>query len=458
MRQVEDDTALTELLTERRRFPVVSDKDPDRSAIIRTILLVSARSESAGADVLEAKSIAPAREALRGDVFTCIFLDNDFPDGAALDLLREVRTQAMITPIIVLVGAHAERAGTEAIRAGATDYLLKPELTPPLLRQCLRAAFRHQQSQEQIGRTQGELRLRDRAIASSSSGIINLRPPSPRLSHHLLLLQPRLLRHDWVRARRSDRAQLPLSARGETDARAVRQVRDGLREERDFQVVLRNYRKDGTLFWNDLTISPVREAGGALTHFIGVQTDITGRRGAEDALHQAVTRQRAMLRDVFASVTEGKLSLCMTQADLPSSLTWFADAVPLSMAGGIRELRQQSVGVCLAVGIPDGRRHDLETAVGEAAMNAVVHSATGTGHVFMHERGTVQVWVEDQGEGITVADLPNATLRRGYSTAGTMGHGFKMILSAVNRVHLLTGDAGTTVVIEQDRPAPVPGW
>lgn len=89
-------------------------------------------------------------------------------------------------------------------------------------------------------------------------------------------------------------------------------------------------------------------------------------------------------------------------------------------------------------------------------MNAVVHSDTGMGSVFLDERGTVQVWAEDKGKGIAVADLPNATLRRGYSTSGTMGHGFKMILSAVDRVHLLTGGAGTTVVIEQDRTHPMP--
>ena len=91
-------------------------------------------------------------------------------------------------------------------------------------------------------------------------------------------------------------------------------------------------------------------------------------------------------------------------------------------------------------------------------MNAVVHAAIGTGHVFTHERGTVQVRVEDEGRGIAVADLPNATLRRGYSTAGTMGHGFKMILMTVDRVHLLTGSTGTHVVIEQDRDAVCPSW
>ena len=91
-------------------------------------------------------------------------------------------------------------------------------------------------------------------------------------------------------------------------------------------------------------------------------------------------------------------------------------------------------------------------------MNAVVHSASGTGHVFTSDQGTVQVRVEDEGQGIAVADLPNATLRRGFSTAGTMGHGFKMILKTVDRVHLLTGARGTTVVIEQDQAAPPVRW
>lgn len=43
------------------------------------------------------------------------------------------------------------------------------------------------------------------------------------------------------------------------------------------QVTLRNYRKDGSMFWNELSISPVRDAAGALTHYIGIQKDVTAR-------------------------------------------------------------------------------------------------------------------------------------------------------------------------------------
>ncbi|SDI30711.1 PAS domain S-box protein [Winogradskyella thalassocola] len=48
------------------------------------------------------------------------------------------------------------------------------------------------------------------------------------------------------------------------------------------RVVLRNYRKDGTLFWNDVTITPVRNNKNKLTHFIGVQNDVTNKVRAVD--------------------------------------------------------------------------------------------------------------------------------------------------------------------------------
>jgi hypothetical protein len=51
--------------------------------------------------------------------------------------------------------------------------------------------------------------------------------------------------------------------------------------------------------------------------------------------------------------------------------------------------------------------------------------------------------------------LHRATLERGFTTTGTLGHGFWMMLKAVDRIWLLTGASGTTVVLEQDRdPAP----
>lgn len=51
-------------------------------------------------------------------------------------------------------------------------------------------------------------------------------------------------------------------------------------------VQIKNYRKDGSLFWNELVLSPVRNNDGVITYFIGIQNDITDRKTAEHKLQQ----------------------------------------------------------------------------------------------------------------------------------------------------------------------------
>jgi PAS domain S-box-containing protein len=60
-----------------------------------------------------------------------------------------------------------------------------------------------------------------------------------------------------------------------TDPAMVDQLRQAIRQGESCEVVLLNYRKDGRPFWNSLSISPVHDTSGRLTHYIGVQTDVT---------------------------------------------------------------------------------------------------------------------------------------------------------------------------------------
>ncbi len=69
----------------------------------------------------------------------------------------------------------------------------------------------------------------------------------------------------------------------QTDPAAVQALREAVQSARACQTLILNYRKDGTAFWNEITVSPVRDAGGSLTHFVGVQTDVTSRHKSEDA-------------------------------------------------------------------------------------------------------------------------------------------------------------------------------
>lgn len=174
-------------------------------------------------------------------------------------------------------------------------------------------------------------------------------------------------------------------------------------------------------------------------------------------------RQRAFLRDVLASVTGGRLQLCDMPTDLPHPLLFSSELVPLTATEGLRQLRHEAQAAAQAVGLSEERGYDLALAVGEAGMNAIVHAGAGIAQVFWDkEKQRVQVRVEDQGSGISVENLPQATLKRGYSTKSTLGHGMKMILQTAGCLWLLTGPTGTTVVLEQDSASSdyqdVSGW
>lgn len=137
-----------------------------------------------------------------------------------------------------------------------------------------------------------ELTLRDRALASSADGVVIVSmtlPKQPMIyvnsafeaitgyeAHELLGLNCRILQHD------------------DTQQPGIALMRDAICEGRSCQVVLRNYRKNGNLFYNDLAISPVLSAEGVLTHYVGVATDITDRIAAEKVLQLRTERLNAV--------------------------------------------------------------------------------------------------------------------------------------------------------------------
>lgn len=191
---------------------------------------------------------------------------------------------------------------------------------------------------------------------------------------------------------------------------------------------------------------------------VGVCTDITERKRAEDQEREREARQRAFVREVLFSVSEGKLRLCERTEELPPELPPCGEAITLRQETLINLRRQVRVASELTE-FSEERGLDLLTAAGEAAMNAVVHAGGGEARVGTDtQNGVVQVWVTDQGGGINVQTLHRATLERGYTTAGSLGHGFWLMLKTADRIYLLTGDDGTTVVLEQDRYALEPEW
>ena len=92
----------------------------------------------------------------------------------------------------------------------------------------------------------------------------------------------------------------------DTNPAAVKKLRTAIEEGKECQVILRNFQKDGTPFWNELSLAPVYNSRRYLTHFIGVQTDITDRQRAEEELYsqsQALANFSANLKHLHRITT-----------------------------------------------------------------------------------------------------------------------------------------------------------
>ena len=62
---------------------------------------------------------------------------------------------------------------------------------------------------------------------------------------------------------------------GDRDQPGLHAIRQAIHEGRACRQILRNYRKDGSLFWNELSITPVFNEADQLTYFIGIQCGVT---------------------------------------------------------------------------------------------------------------------------------------------------------------------------------------
>ncbi len=89
----------------------------------------------------------------------------------------------------------------------------------------------------------------------------------------------------------------------DTDPRVVQEIADAVANLRQFRGTLLNYRKDGTAFWNELIVSPIFDAAGKLTNFVGLQADTTKRKEAEVALQASQAMLQSIIDNMPAVIT-----------------------------------------------------------------------------------------------------------------------------------------------------------
>jgi len=125
----------------------------------------------------------------------------------------------------------------------------------------------------------------------------------------------------------------------DSDPEAITAMREAIDAAEPVKVELINYRRDGTAFWNEVTIAPLRDENGDVTHFVGFQSDVTARKEAELAverersnLEHLVDRINGLLNDVTETLMqavarkETEQAICdrIVESD-PYLFAWFAE-------------------------------------------------------------------------------------------------------------------------------------
>lgn len=268
---------------------LVVDDDPDMR------FLLAQNMQKMGFRVVEAEDGQEAiniYQNLRPDV---VLLDGLMPvlDGFETCARIQSLPGGSTTPILMITALNDNSSVEQAFKTGATDFITKP-IHWAVLRQRVNRLLRTRRAEE-------ALRLSDRAIMSITDGIVITDPR--QLSNPIIYINAafeqltgyqadEILGHNWS-----------ILHGPETDPLRIEEINLAVTQENQCQVSLILYRKDSTPWWCEFSVFPVREdTSGAISHFVQVLHDVSGRKQAEEALRESERKYRTVvdnLREVI---------------------------------------------------------------------------------------------------------------------------------------------------------------
>lgn len=226
------------------------------------------------------------------------------------------------------------------------------------------------------------LKLKDRALASTSEGITisdPSLPDNPIIYANSGFQQITGYRPDEVIGKNCRFLQGKA-----TDETAKQQIRDAIENQHPTVVDILNYRKDGTQFWNRLSITPVRNNSGKLTNFIGIQSDITQRRKVENDLKKANQHIKQNLQ-MAGDIQKSLLPINLPQTN-NANFAW--KFLPCEELAGdtlnIVELDSDNIGIYVL----DVSGHGVRSALLSFSLTQILTSEPETSCLFAFDKKT----------------------------------------------------------------------
>lgn len=211
--------------------------------------------------------------------------------GADDFLVKPAEPDLLLARITALLNAVSSEQQAVARPREPEDVLLR-EYNATLIRKLEKRAAELQEANRRLleevaerRQTEVALRLRERAIDATAEGICISDPAQP--DNPLIFVNAAFEQITGYRAEEALGRNCRFLQGTDTDPDAVAQLRAAIDEGRSCSVELLNYRRDGTPFWNRVTLSPVRDEAGRITHFVSQQADVSERRQLEEQLRQS---------------------------------------------------------------------------------------------------------------------------------------------------------------------------
>ena len=262
-----------------------------------------------------------------------------FSTPRALAVLQEFR---LGVPLVIVSGTIGEERAVEMMKAGVTDYVLKSNLQrlPAVVRRAIT------ETREKAARQRMELQLKvhTTALEAAANGILITD------QHGTILFANRAFSE---MSGYSQEKLLGTSARllksGQHGDSFYRKLWATILAGRVWQGRISNRRPDGGLGQEELTITPVKDAEGGITHFIAVKQDVTERAKLEEQLRQSQKMESIGLLaggvahdfNNLLTVIQGHAALLGADHQLPATLHESAEEILLATeraAGLTRQL------------------------------------------------------------------------------------------------------------------------
>ncbi len=264
-----------------------------------------------------------------------IFLCNDLANCSPLDAYRELLDKANFRsaaslPLRLkgeLIGAITLFAAQKGFFDDALEALVK-EIAGDLSYALDNFAKEQErrESEERLKASEAANRLNARALEASANGVMICDIETNKYPiRHVNPAFERITGYSGVEVLGRDPGFL---LGKDLDQPGMVELRSAIKDRRETGVVLRNYQKDGSLFWNELTMAPVVDDTGTVTHFVGVINDITERKRYEAQLERQYNEDaltglasRNLLRDrvnqaiAFAAHQHKKIALLFIDLD-----------------------------------------------------------------------------------------------------------------------------------------------